>query len=136
MIIKIVAGVFGNKVGNRIVPVTAGDDPIEVSAEIGRRLVAGGLAVVVSEQEQEEPHTETVDVGDEDDGEKSDPFPDFNESMTKAELIEIALSVGIEETEINDGMKKSDILEMLEEARADYDAMQTPPSFNPEGDML
>lgn len=131
MKIKITAGTFGHRIGERVVAVKAGDPPIEVTDAIGRRLLSCGVAVAV-EPEANEP-TKNVDEGAE--TAKADEFPEYDESMTRAELESIARSVGIEDEELKAAAKKADVIALLDEAREDFEADDAP-TFDPAGDML
>lgn len=131
MKIKITAGTFGHRIGERVVAVKAGDPPIEVTDAIGRRLLSCGVAVAV-EPEANEP-TKNVDEGAE--TAKAEEFPEYDESMTRAELESIARSVGIEDDELKAAAKKADVIELLDEAREDFEA-EDAPTFDPAGDML
>lgn len=131
MKIKITAGTFGHRIGERVVAVKAGDPPIEVTDAIGRRLLSCGVAVAV-EPEANEP-TKNVDEGGE--AAKVKEFPDYDESMTRAELESIARSVGIEDDELKAAAKKADVIALLDEAREDFEA-EDAPTFDPAGDML
>lgn len=131
MKIKITAGTFGHRIGERVVAVKAGDPPIEVTDAIGRRLLSCGVAVAV-EPEANGP-TKNVDEGGE--TAKADEFPEYDESMTRAELESIARSVGIEDEELKAAAKKADVIALLDEAREDFESDDAP-TFDPAGDML
>lgn len=131
MQIKITAGTFGHRIGERVVAVKAGDPPIEVSESVGRRLLACGVAVEV-EAADSKP-TQNVNEGGE--AAEADEFPDYDESMTRAELESIARSVGIEDDELKAAAKKADVIALLDEAREDFES-EDAPTFDPAGDML
>lgn len=129
MLIKIIAGVFGHRVDTRVVPVKAGDDPIEVADAIAERLIKKGVAELVVDEPKAEQET------DNDEGEGLEPFPAYNENMTREELNKIAESVGIEAEVIEATKTKGDLIGLLDEVKAEYEADEAP-SFDPEGDML
>lgn len=128
MKIKIIAGVFGHRNGKRVEAVRAGDPPIEVEDELAKRLIAQGVAEAV-EAEKAEP---TQAVEDEDEGEE---FPEYSEKMSRAKLEEIAKEVGIDDEEIKGAETKADLIELLDDAKADFEA-DAAPTFDPAGDML
>lgn len=128
MKIKIIAGVFGHRNGKRVEAVRAGDPAIEVEDELAKRLIAQGVAEAV-EAEKAEP---TQAVEDEDEGEE---FPEFSDKMSRAKLEEIAKEVGIEDEEIKGAETKADLIELLDDAKAAFEA-DAAPTFDPAGDML
>lgn len=132
MKIQITAGSYGHRVGDRVHAVKAGDPPIEVTREIGERLLRLGVAVSIEEEEKggDAPVVEDVEAEV-----SAVAFPDYDEKMTRAQLEKIALSVGIDQGDLDAATKKSDVLALLDEARADFDAEEAP-SFDPAGDML
>lgn len=125
MRIRIIAGVFGHRDGDRVVPVRAGDDPIEVAETVARRLLACGVAEAV-EEPQETGKPDAVD---------GEAFPDYDEGMTRAELEAIAERVGITSEELKAAAKKADVIALLDEAKADREADDAP-TFDVAGDML
>ena len=130
MKIKIIAGTFGHRIGERVVPIRPGYDPIEVSDFVGARLVRLGVA---EEIESEPSEVQTVEEGGE--AAVSEAFPAYDASMTRAQLESIALSIGIEEDELKAAGKKADVLALLDSAKADREA-EDAPTFDPAGDML
>lgn len=129
MLIKIIAGVFGHRVDTRVIAVKAGDDPIEVADAIAERLIKKGVAELVIDEPQAEQETDI------DEGEDLEPFPAYNENMTREELNKIAESVGIEAEVIEATKTKGDLIALLDEVKADYEADEAP-SFDPASDML
>lgn len=129
MKIKIIAGVFGHRNGSRVEAVRAGDPPIDVEDELAKRLIAQGVAEVV-----EAKPVEQVEVIDEED--EGDEFPEYSEKMTRAKLEQIAKEVGIDESEIKAAETKAALIELIDEAKADFEAGGDAPTFDPEGDML
>lgn len=127
--IKIIAGVYGHRNGQRVEAVRAGDPPIEVEDGIAERLIKAGVAEVVEVKPAEQPQV----IDDEDDGEE---FPEYSERMTRAKLEAIAREVGIDDVEIKDAETKADLIALIDEAKADYEAGGDAPTFDPEGDML
>lgn len=134
MKVQITRGTFGHRVGERVVPIRKENDPIVVDDEIGNRLIAQGVAVKV--EDPSEP--ESVAAVERVDGEvdEAEAFPEFDATMTRATLEEIALSVGIEQSELDAAAKKGDVIALLETARAEYEAGADAPTFDPAGDML
>ena len=133
MKIRILAGVYGHRESGRVKAVKAGDPPIEVDDANAARLIAAGVAEAVEEPKpkaaaQPEPEVETE--------EPDEGFPEFSEKMTRAELEAVAREVGLEEKEIKGAQNKGDLIDLLEQAKADYEAGADEPSFDPAGDML
>lgn len=128
--IKIVNGVYGRKVGNRVVPVTAKDGPIELTPEQEERLVKKGVAVYVDKPKKpvapidppEDP--KGIDSEEETDGESAE-LPAYNEDMTRDQLNEIAKEYGIEEPQ--KAKNKAELIAWIDEAAADD---EEPPTFN------
>lgn len=133
MKIQITAGTYGHRVGDRVNAVRAGDPPIEVTSEIGERLLHLGVAVAI--EEEEKSGAAASDVENVEAEASAEVFPDYDEKMTRAQLEKIALSVGIDQGDLDAATKKSDVLVLLDEARADFEAEEAP-SFDPAGDML
>lgn len=129
MLIKIIAGTFGHRVGSRVVPVTASDGPIEVEDRVADRLLSIGVAEAVEGASEVQEGAEPQDDGE------GVTFPDFDATMTRAQLEELALSVGIDEDDLAKAGKKADVIALLEEAREEFEAAAAP-TFDPEGDVL
>lgn len=130
MLIQIIRGTFGHRVGERVVAVTAAHAPIEVADAVAQRLISCGVAKAVEAPKAEEKTETQVD-----DGVEAVTFPEFDEGMTRAKLEEIALSVGIEQAELDKCRNKGQVLDLLEAARDEFDA-EGAPSFDPVGDVL
>lgn len=128
MKIKIIAGVFGHRNGKRVEAVRAGDPPIEVEDELAQRLIRQGVAEAV-----EVKATEQAQAEDEDEGEA---FPDYSDKMSRAKLEAIAKEVGIDEDAIKEAENKAALIELLDDAKADFEAESDAPTFDPAGDML
>lgn len=128
MKIKIIAGVFGHRNGKRVEAVRAGDPPIEVEDELAQRLICQGVAEAV-----EVKATEQAQAEDEDEGEA---FPDYSDKMSRAKLEAIAKEVGIDEDAIKEAENKAALIELLDDAKADFEAESDAPTFDPAGDML
>ena len=116
MKIQIIAGVYGHNEGGRVRAVRAGDKPIEVRDDIGERLVRHGVAAQVVEDIPKDAEIEPAE-----DEEEETAFPDYGDDMTRAELEEVARSVGITDEELKDAKKKADVIALLDEARDDYE---------------
>lgn len=120
MKIQILAGVYGHNVNGRVHPVRAGDPPIEVEDAIGARLVRHGAAAEIVEDIPDgatiEPAADEMEV----------PFPEYSEDMTRAELEEVALQVGITADELKAAKKKADVIALLDEAREEYEEDDAP----------
>lgn len=132
MLIKILQGTFGHRVGERVVAVTSTHAPIEVADAIAKRLISQGVAKAV---EEPKPEQKPEDQTQADDGIEAVTFPEFDESMTRAKLEEIALSVGIEQAELDKCKNKGEVIGLLESARAEFDD-EDAPEFDPVGDVL
>lgn len=133
MKIRIVAGTFGHVEGGRVHAVRAGDPPIEVDEVIAARLLAAGVAEAVDEAPKQ---AEPVQIEAEDEGEGEDAFPEYSMQMKRAELEAVARSVGFDQDEVKAAETKADLVAMLDEAKAEYEADGDAPSFDPAGDML
>lgn len=133
MKIKILAGVFGHRENGRVKAVKAGDPPINVDEAIAERLIKAGVAELVDETQKIADQT---DVETESETETVDEFPEYDAKMTRAQLNRIAEQVGIDPDEIKDAETKADIIALLDEAKADYEAGAEAPSFDPAADML
>ena len=133
MKIKILAGVFGHRENGRVKAVKAGDPPIKVDEAIAERLIKAGVAELVDEPQKIADQT---DVETEAETETVDEFPEYDAKMTRAQLNRIAEQVGIDPDEIKDAETKADIIALLDEAKADYEAGAEAPSFDPAADML
>ena len=133
MKIKILAGVFGHRENGRVKAVKAGDPPINVDEAIAERLIKAGVAELVDEPQKiaDQTYVET-----ESETETVDEFPEYDAKMTRAQLNRIAEQVGIDPDEIKDAETKADIIALLDEAKADYEAGAEAPSFDPAADML
>lgn len=129
MKIKIIAGVFGHRNGARVEAVRAGDPPIEVENELAQRLIRQGVAEAVEVKETEQAQA----VEDEDEGEA---FPEYSDKMSRAKLEAIAKEVGIDEDAIKEAENKAALIELLDDAKADFEAESDAPTFDPAGDML
>lgn len=98
--IKIVNGVYGMKVGNRVAPVTEKDGPIELTPEKEARLVKKGVAVYVDKPTTDDALTCPQKGAESDLSDKSEverKLPKYNEDMTREQLNKIALEYGIKE---------------------------------------
>lgn len=128
MKIRILAGVYGHRENGRVKAVKAGDPPIEVDDVNAARLINAGVAEAVEEVKpkaaaQPEPEAET---------DEAEAFPEYSEKMTRAQLEAIAEQVGIEPEDIKACETKADLIDMLDDWKAETEA----PSFDPAGDML
>lgn len=132
MKIRILAGVYGHRENGRVKAVKAGDPPIEVDDANAMRLIKAGVAEAVEEPKpkaaaQPEPEAEAEAETDE-----AEAFPEYSEKMTRAQLEAIAEQVGIEPEDIKACETKADLIDMLDDWKAETEA----PSFDPAGDML
>lgn len=127
--IKIINGVYGRKVGNRVVPVTAKDGPIELTPEQEERLVKKGVAVYVDKPKKEaapiDPpeDPEDIELEEEETDEESVELPAYNEDMTRDQLNEIAIEYGVEEPQ--KARNKAELIAWIDEAAA-----EEPPTFD------
>jgi hypothetical protein len=116
--IKIVNGVYGMKIGNRVIPVTEKDGPIELAPEKEARLVKKGVAVYV-----DKPTTDDA-------SEVEKKLPKYNEDMTREQLNKIALEYGIKKPE--KARNKAELISWIDAAvngEPDEDD-DMPPVFN------
>jgi len=104
--IKIINGVYGMKVGNRVVPVTEKDGPIELAPEKEARLVKKGVAVYVDSPTTDDAFPFTPE-------EPEDKLPEYNEDMTREQLNKIALEYGIEDPQ--KARNKAELISWLDE---------------------
>jgi len=115
-VIKIINGVYGMKVGNRVVPVTEKDGPIELAPEKEARLVRKGVAVYVDLPADDASPLipeETEDKLPDDNAETGKELPEYNEDMTREQLNKIALEYGIEEPQ--KARNKAELISWLDE---------------------
>ena len=103
--IKIVNGVYGMKIGNRVIPVTEKDGPIELAPEKEARLVKKGVAVYV-----DLPADDASPLIPE---EPEDKLPEYNEDMTREQLNKIALEYGIEDPQ--KARNKAELISWIDE---------------------
>lgn len=132
MLIKIIAGTFGHRVGGRVVAVKAGDSPIEVAEDIAARLCARGVAVAVGKP-LPVPEEQAVEM---EEAHESADFPHFDESMTRKELEGVALGVGISREAIKGAAKKADLVALIQEAYEEYQLAGDVPTFDAAEAML
>lgn len=114
--IKIINGVYGMKVGNRVVPVTEKDGPIELAPEKEARLVRKGVAVYVDLPADDASPLipeETEDKLPDDNAETGKELLEYNEDMTREQLNKIALEYGIEEPQ--KARNKAELISWLDE---------------------
>lgn len=104
--IKIVNGVYGMKVGNRVVPVTEKDGPIELTPEKEARLVKKGVAVYVDKPTTDDAFPFTPE-------EPEDKLPEYNEDMTREQLNKIALEYGVEDPQ--KARNKAELISWIDE---------------------
>ena len=111
--IKIIKGSYGMRVKKSIVAVPAGSDPIELSKEKEERLVRLGVAVYVTEQddEVEQPGEDSDETQDD---EIVDEFPEYNEEMKLSELKDIAKVYGIDASSMR---SQKEVIEAIDAAR-------------------
>lgn len=128
MKIEMLAGVYGHNENGRVRPVRPGDSPVEVDDAIGARLVNAGVAAEIVEEIPQE-----ATIVDADDNELVDgaEFPEYDEYMTRQALEEIALEVGIDAGELKAAKNKTAIIEMLDEAKAQFDEEADAPEIDP-----
>lgn len=93
--IKIIKGSYGLRCGASIKAIPAGSEPIELSKEKEARLVRLGVAVYVTEQD-DEIEQPAEDSDETQDDEIVDEFPEYNEDMKFADLKKIAEAYGVD----------------------------------------
>lgn len=146
MRIQILAGTYGHNVNGRVRAVRAGDPPIDVPDTIGARLVKAGVAAELVDEVPEGAAVsggydvstgEIIDADDEvedealeDDAEPVE-FPAYNADMTRAELEAIGAEVGLDPGELKQAKNKAAVIAMLDEAKADFEAEDEAPDFDP-----
>lgn len=120
MLIKIAKGNYGYNNGVTVRVKKPSDKPFSVSDEEARRLVALGVAEIVSEGGILPASDEGTDIADikEDAPEIENEFeiPLYNDLLTRAELQAIAKEYGIE---ISDRATKSEMIKALDDYFAD-----------------
>lgn len=133
MLIQITAGVYGHNVNGRVKAVRAGDPPIEVADAIGERLVKAGVAAeLVNEIPAGAVVIDDFDPAEEVEGEEpAAEFPDYNADMTRAQLEEIGVSIGLDAKELKEAKNKAAVIAMLDDAKADFEAEGDAPDFDP-----
>lgn len=121
MLIKIVAGVFGHQTPNgRVVLIKTGE-VVEVTDNVGKRLIASGCAV---EAELAEQHEE--DVGEQ---VNESSTPKYNIYMSRDELEKIGEEFyGIDPEDMANLKNKGELIALLDEAKAEYE--EAVPSLN------
>lgn len=131
MKIQILAGVYGHNENGHVRPVRPGDPPIKVDDKIGARLVKAGVAAELVDEVPKE-----ATIVDENDNELApdivaDDFPEYDEYMTRQELEEIALEVGIDAAELKEAKNKKAIIKLLDDARAEFEEDDDAPDIDP-----
>lgn len=120
--IKIINGVYGMKVGNRVVPVTEKDDPIKLAPEKEARLVKKGVAVYVDSPTTDDAFPFTPE-------EPEDKLPEYNEDMTREQLNKIALEYGVEDPQ--KARNKAELISWLNEiVGGEHEDEDMPPVFD------
>lgn len=102
--IKIICGVYGHKVGGRVVPMTKNSEPFELTPEQEARLVARGVAAYV-----DEPPTPENGGGQLPDGVGG--VPEYSAETSAKELREIGKSLGLT---FKVGMSKAEMVAALD----------------------
>lgn len=111
--IKIIKGSYGLRSGASIKAIPAGSEPIELSKEKEARLVRLGVAVYVTEQDDE--IEQPVEGSDEtQDDEIVDEFPEYNEDMKLADLKKIAETYGVDASSMR---SKKEVIAAIDAAR-------------------
>lgn len=111
--IKIIKGSYGLRCGASIKAIPAGSEPIELSKEKEARLVRLGVAVYVTEQDDEiEQPTEGSDETQDD--EIVDEFPEYNDDMKLADLKKIAETYGVDASSMR---SKKEVIAAIDAAR-------------------
>lgn len=129
MKIQILAGVYGHNENGHVRPVRPGDAPIKVDDAIGARLVKAGVAAEIVEEIPKEATIVDAD-GNELDSESAE-FPEYNEDMTRQQLEEICDEMGLDMEEVKKAKNKGAVIELLDEAKAEYEAEGDAPDLDP-----
>lgn len=130
MKLRILAGVYGHNEHGRVRPVRPGDPPIEVKDSIGARLIKAGVAAEIVEQI---PENASIEGANQESDAADDTFPDYDNTMTRQQLEEIALDVGIEPEELKAAKNKAAVIALLDEAREAFDEDDELPDLDPAG---
>lgn len=131
MKIQILAGVYGHNENGHVRPVRPGDPPIKVDGKIGARLVKAGVAAEIVEEIPKEATIVDAD-GNELDSESAEfKFPEYNENMTRQQLEEICDEMGLDMEEVKKAKNKVAVIELLDEAKAEYEAEGDAPDLDP-----
>ena len=129
MKIQMLAGVYGHNENGRVRAVRPGDPPtIDVADAIGARLVKAGVAAEIVEEIPENAtlvDAQDNEVDDEIDAHDTD-FPEYDEYMTRQELEEIGVEVGIDPDELKKAKNKAEVIKLLDEARAQFEEDDAP----------
>ncbi len=106
--VVIIAGTYGMREKERVIPVTRESGPVQLDPETERRLVEEGIAEFVRDSPKVE---EMVHEAEPD-------LPEYSSSMKLADLKNIAKAYGID---VSGMTKKAEIFEAIEEARLEED---------------
>jgi hypothetical protein len=102
--IVIIAGTYGMREEERVIPITRESGPVQLDPETERRLVEEGIAEFV----RDSPRMEEIVHETEPD------LPEYSSSMRLADLKNIAKAYGID---VSGMTKKAEIFEAIEEAK-------------------
>lgn len=117
--IRIINGIYGQEIGNRVKPVYPGDPPISLSAEREAELVKSGNAEYVKKAPAATEPTEEDSVTETE-------YPeDLLYQMKKKELVDYAESMGLE---VDPRETKEDLIARIHAAEGE----EIPPSFDAE----
>ena len=130
MLIQILAGTFGHQTPEgRVVPIRAGE-VVQVDENIGARLVKKGVAVEV-EMAGPVPPELKKELGE--DAPKTDEeapaIPEYNAEMTRAELEQIGVEMGLDPDELKQAKNKAAVIALLDEVKAEWE--EEAPGFDP-----
>lgn len=130
--IQIIAGTYGMRKGNSVIPVTKNSGPISLPEEQENELVAQGIAVFVSKKASDNNSEERICEEKASTAERNTQEGSL-ESMKLAKLKELAREYGIDPDGLN---RKADLIAAIREARAEEDTVEdneAPPQLEAEG---
>jgi hypothetical protein len=129
MLIQILAGTFGHQTpAGRVVPIRAGE-VVQVDENIGARLVAKGVAVEVEMAGSVPPELQKELGDDAPENDDAPAIPEYNDQMSRAQLEEIGIEMGLEPAELQEAKNKAAVIALLDELKAELE--EEAPGFDP-----
>ena len=130
--IQIIAGTYGMRKGNRVIPVTKNSGPISLPEEQENELVAQGIAVFVGKKVSDSDSEGRIREEKASTAERNTQEESL-ESMKLAKLKELAREYGIDPDGVN---RKADLIAAIREAQAEEDTVEdneAPPQLEAAG---